>query len=92
MKTGSEREHRGDYAQEADPVRRICGIHRGHETAEVSDVRKTGGGHGLREGAGRERVVGVSPGRPQNFRYQRRPVDECNPRRGGVAQDGGRRG
>ena len=27
-------------------------------------------------------VDGVSPGRPQSFRYQRRPVDDCGPGRG----------
>ena len=31
MNTGSERERRGDYEQEADPVRGICGAHGGHE-------------------------------------------------------------
>ena len=34
-------------------------------------------------------VVGVSPGRPQSVRHHRRPVDDCSPRRGGMAQDGG---
>ena len=43
-------EHRGDYAQEADPVRGICATYGGHETALVRGVRKTGGGHGLHEG------------------------------------------
>ena len=33
-------------------------------------------------GAGK-RVDGVSPGRPQSFRYQRRPVDDCSPDKGG---------
>ena len=32
------------------------------------------------------------PGRPLSFRYQRRPVDDCSPGRGGMAQDGGTRG
>ena len=50
--------------QEADPVRGICGAHGGHETAEVRDIRRTGGGHWLRGGA-RKRVDGVSPGRSQ---------------------------
>ena len=36
--------------------------------AEVCDVQRTGGGRGLRGGAG-VRVDGVSPGRPQSFRY-----------------------
>ena len=38
---------------------------------------------------------GVFPGRPQSFRHQRRPVNDCinsSPRRGGMAQDGGTRG
>ena len=37
-------------------------------------------------------VDGVSPERPQSFRYQRRPADDCNPGQGGMAQDGGTRG
>ena len=36
--------------------------------------------------------VGVSPGRPQSFRHQRRQVNDCSPGRGGIAQDGGTRG
>ena len=32
------------------------------------------------------------PGRPQSFRHQRRPVDDCSPRRVGMAQNGGTRG
>ena len=40
------RDHRGDCAQEADLVHGICGdyTHGGHETAEVRDVRRIGGG------------------------------------------------
>ena len=34
----------------------------------------------------------VFPGRPQSLRHQRRPVDDCSPGRGGMAQDGGIRG
>ena len=34
----------------------------------------------------------VFPGRPQSFRHQRRPVDDCSPGRGGMAQNGGTRG
>ena len=30
----------------------ICGAHGGHETAEVRDVQRPGGGRGLREGGG----------------------------------------
>ena len=66
-------------------------MHGGHETAELRGVRRTGGGRGLRGGAGK-RVDGVCPGRPQSFRYQRRLADDCSPGRGGMAQDGGRRG
>ena len=34
----------------------------------------------------------VSSGRPQSFRYQRRLVNDCSPRREGMAQDSGTRG
>ena len=53
-------------------------------------VRRTGGGRGLHGGTG-NRVDGVFPGRPQSFRYQCRPVEDCSPGRGGTAQDGGTR-
>ena len=92
--TESEREHGGNYSQETDPVRRICGAHGVHKTAEVRDVRRSDdGGRGLRGGAGK-RVNGISPGRPQRFSYQRRPVvDDCSsPGRGEIAQDGGTKG
>ena len=50
------------YAQEADPVRGICGAHGGHETAEVRGVRRTDRGRGLRGRGGRKwtTVDGVS--------------------------------
>ena len=35
---------------------------------------------------------GVFPGRPQSFRHQRQPVDDCSPGRGVIAQNGGTRG
>ena len=79
-----KREHRGDFTQEAALVCGICGAHGGYETPEVRDVRRNGGGHGLCGGLGK-RVDGVFPGRPQSFRHQRRPVDDCSPRRGGMA-------
>ena len=60
-------------------------------TPEVRDVRRIGGGCGLRGGAG-ERVVEVSAGRPQSLRHQRRPVDDCSPVQGGMTQDGGTMG
>ena len=41
-----------------------------------------------RGGAGR--VAGVFPERPQRFRYQRRPVDDCSSGRGGMALDDGK--
>ena len=75
----------GDCVQEADPVRGIRGAHGEHKTAKVRDVRRTCGESGLRGGAAKI-VDEVSPGRPQSFRYQRRPV------RGGMVQDGGTRG
>ena len=81
----------GNFTQEEDLVRRICGAHRGYETAEVPDVRKIDGGRGLWGGAGK-RVDGVFLGRPQSFRHQRRPVNHCSPGRGGMAQDGGTSG
>ena len=66
-------------------------MHGGYETAEVRHVRRIGGGRGLHGGPGK-RVDGVFPGRPQSFRHQRRPVDDCSPGQGGMAQDGGTRG
>ena len=39
----------------------------------------------LRGGPGK-RVKGMFPGWPQSFWYQRRPVDDCNPGRGGMAE------
>ena len=43
----------------------------------MRDVRRIGGRRGLRGGPGK-RVNGVVPGRPQSFRHQRRPVDDCS--------------
>ena len=57
----------------------------------MRDVRRNGGGRGLCGGPGK-RLDGVFPGRPQDFRHQRRPVDDCNPGRGGMAQNGKTRG
>ena len=45
-----KREHQGDPTQEADLVCRICGAHGGYETTKVRDVRRIGGGRGLRGG------------------------------------------
>ena len=53
----------------------------------MRDVRRVGGGRGLCEGPG-ERVDRVFPRRPQSFRHQRRPVDDCSRGRGGMAQNG----
>ena len=39
-----------------------------------------------------KRVDRVFPGRPQSFRHQRRPVNDCRPGRGGMVQNGGTRG
>ena len=57
-----------------DLVRGVCGAHGGCETNEVRNVRRIGGGGGLRRGAGK-RVDGVFPGRTQSVWLQRRPVD-----------------
>ena len=35
---------------------------------------------------------GVFPGQSQSFRHQRRPVDDCSPGRGGMAQNGRKQG
>ena len=56
----------------------------------MRDVRRIGGVRELCRGPGK-RVEGVFPGRPQSLRNQRRPVDDCSPGRGGMAQDGGKR-
>ena len=60
-------------------------------TAEVRDVHRNGGEQGPRGGPGK-RVDGVFPGRPQSFRHQRQPVDDCSPGQGGMAQNGRIRG
>ena len=54
-------------------------------------VRRNGGGRGLCGGP-EKRVDGVFRGRPQSFWHQRRPVDDCSPGRGGMAQNGRTRG
>ena len=53
----------------------------------MRDVRRNGGRRGLCGGPGK-RVDGVFPGRLQSFRHQRRPVDDCTPGQGGMAQNG----
>ena len=57
----------------------------------MRDVRRNGGGCGLCGGPGKI-VDGVFPGRPQSCRHQRRPVDDCSPGQGGMAQNGRTRG
>ena len=57
----------------------------------MRDDWRIGGVRGLC-GEPRKVVDGVFPGRPQNFRHQRRPVDDCNPGRERIAQNGGTRG
>ena len=57
----------------------------------MRDVRRNGGGRGLCGGPGK-RVDGVFPGRSQSSRHQHRPVDDCSPERGGIAQNGRTRG
>ena len=46
--------------KKTDPVRGICVAHEEHETAEVRDLRRNGGGRGLREGPGKKNGRGVS--------------------------------
>ena len=42
------------------------------------------GGAGCVGGQEKEEIMdGVFPGRPQSFRHQRGPVDDCSPGRGG---------
>ena len=57
----------------------------------MCDVRRNGGGRGLCRGPGK-RVDVMFPGRSQSLRHQRRPVDDCSPGRGGMAQKGRARG
>ena len=56
----------------------------------MRDVRRIDGGRGLCGGP-RKIVDGVFPGRTQSLRHQRRPVDDCSPGRGRMAQNGGTR-
>ena len=90
VKTGSE-SIEATLPRKADLVCEICGAHGGYDTAEVRDVRRNGGGRGLCGGPGKK-MDGVFPGRPQSFRHRRRPVDDCSPGRGEMAQNGGTRG
>ena len=57
----------------------------------MRDVRRIGGGRGLRGGTGK-RVDAVFPGRPQSLRYQRRPVGDGSAGRGGMMRDSGTSG
>ena len=63
IKTGSE-SIETTLRREANLVCGVCGAHGGCETPEVRDVRRVGGGRGLRGGPG-QRVDGVFPGRLQ---------------------------
>ena len=90
VKTGSE-SIEATLPRKADLVCEICGAHGGYDTAEVRDVRRNGGGRGLCGRPGKT-MDGVFPGRPQSFRHRRRPVDDCSPGRGEMAQNGGTRG
>ena len=57
----------------------------------MRDVRRIDRGRGLRGGPGK-RADRVFLGRPQSFRHQCRPVEDCSPGREEMAQDGGTRG
>ena len=73
--------------READPIRGICGAHGGRTRLPKCGIfEKLVGGAGCVGGAGK-RVDGVFLGRPQIFRYQCRPVDDCSPGQEGLAQD-----
>ena len=50
------------------------------------------GGAGCVGGGAGKRVDRMLLGRPQSFRYQRRPVDDCSPGREKMMQGGGTRG
>ena len=57
----------------------ICGAHGGHKTAEVRDVQRTGGGCGLRGGAGKRVDLDVArewEGLSEYSRSSRRMRDE----------------
>ena len=88
IKTGSESI---EATLRADLICGVYGAHRGYETAEVRDVRRNGEGRRLCGGT-RKILDGVFPGRPQSFRHQRRPVDDCSPGRAGMVQNGETRG
>ena len=83
------RTSRGSHAQEADPVREICGAHGEHEITELRNVRIIFGDAGYVWGE--EKSGRASPRRPQSFQYQRRSVDDCSPGCGTMSQDGGTR-
>ena len=51
-------------------------------------VRRVGGGRGLCGGA-EKRLDVVFPKPPESLRHQRRPVEDCSPGQGGMAQNGG---
>ena len=42
-------------------------------------------------GGQEKKWMGVFPERPQSYRHRRRPVDDCSPGQGGMAQEGGTR-
>ena len=87
IKTGSESIEvtlRGRWLLIAGFVARM------EDTRLVVFVRRIGGGRGLRGRAGKR--VDALRGRPQSFRHQRRPVDDCSPGQAEIAQDGGTRG
>ena len=66
---------------------RDCGAHGGYETAKGRDIRRTSGGRGLREGAGK-RVDEVFPGRPLELPAPTSTSGRLQPRTRGVVQDG----
>ena len=68
----------------------FAGFVGGYETAEVRNVQRNGGARAVWR-ARKKSGWGVF-GRPLRFRHQHRPVDDCSPGRGGMAQNGRTRG
>ena len=74
-----------------DLVRGVCGAHGGYETADVRAVRRIGGRHGLRGGAGKE-WMGCFLDDLRAFGINADQSLDCSTGRGGMTQDGEIRG
>ena len=58
----------------------------------MRDNRKIGEGRRLREGVPEKEWMGCFLDNSKSFPYLGRPVQDCGPGRGGMVQDGGKRG